>query len=142
MRRRVWSYEHPTQPFEPIARYFSFYASPFECWVDEERVQAQVGHPPVQAWCGTRGRSASGTAVGPPACWLPPASLLLPPPPPLHCWHLKLEPLQLMTPAAAAATAIVAALPPLPLQKGSFYGGWVTADVEGPFKGGPGTAGW
>ena len=27
-------------------------------------------------------------------------------------------------------------------QAGDFYGGWVTADIEGPFKGGPGTAGW
>ena len=27
-------------------------------------------------------------------------------------------------------------------QPGGFYGGWVTADVAGPFKGGPGTAGW
>jgi uncharacterized protein (DUF427 family) len=27
-------------------------------------------------------------------------------------------------------------------QPGGFYGGWVTADVVGPFKGGPGTAGW
>ena len=27
-------------------------------------------------------------------------------------------------------------------QPGDFYGGWITADVEGPFKGGPGTAGW
>lgn len=27
-------------------------------------------------------------------------------------------------------------------QGGDFYGGWVTADIEGPFKGGPGTAGW
>ncbi|NBC33962.1 MAG: DUF427 domain-containing protein [Alphaproteobacteria bacterium] len=27
-------------------------------------------------------------------------------------------------------------------QAGSFYGGWVTSDIEGPFKGGPGTAGW
>ena len=25
---------------------------------------------------------------------------------------------------------------------GSFYGGWITANVVGPFKGGPGTAGW
>ena len=25
---------------------------------------------------------------------------------------------------------------------GDFYGGWVTSDIEGPFKGGPGTAGW
>ncbi len=27
-------------------------------------------------------------------------------------------------------------------QAGGFYGGWVTSDVVGPFKGGPGTAGW
>ena len=27
-------------------------------------------------------------------------------------------------------------------QEGGFYGGWVTADIEGPFKGAPGTAGW
>lgn len=27
-------------------------------------------------------------------------------------------------------------------QPGGFYGGWVTADVVGPFKGVPGSAGW
>jgi uncharacterized protein (DUF427 family) len=27
-------------------------------------------------------------------------------------------------------------------QPGGFYGGWITADVVGPFKGGPGTSGW
>ncbi len=27
-------------------------------------------------------------------------------------------------------------------QAGDFYGGWITADIEGPFKGGLGTAGW
>jgi uncharacterized protein (DUF427 family) len=27
-------------------------------------------------------------------------------------------------------------------QPGGFYGGWITADVEGPFKGAPGTEGW
>lgn len=27
-------------------------------------------------------------------------------------------------------------------QPGAFYGGWVTSDVVGPFKGGPGTFGW
>ncbi|MGV8881565.1 MAG: DUF427 domain-containing protein [Rhodoglobus sp.] len=27
-------------------------------------------------------------------------------------------------------------------QAGDFYGGWVTANIVGPFKGGPGTAGW
>jgi uncharacterized protein (DUF427 family) len=27
-------------------------------------------------------------------------------------------------------------------QSGDFYGGWITRDVVGPFKGGPGTVGW
>ena len=27
-------------------------------------------------------------------------------------------------------------------QPGDFYGGWITADIQGPFKGGPGTWGW
>ncbi|WP_129673752.1 DUF427 domain-containing protein [Candidatus Chloroploca sp. Khr17] len=27
-------------------------------------------------------------------------------------------------------------------QPGGFYGGWITSDIVGPFKGGPGTWGW
>ena len=27
-------------------------------------------------------------------------------------------------------------------QEGDFYGGWITAKITGPFKGGPGTRGW
>ncbi len=27
-------------------------------------------------------------------------------------------------------------------QDGDFYGGWITDDIVGPFKGGPGTMGW
>lgn len=27
-------------------------------------------------------------------------------------------------------------------QTGGFYGGWITKDLVGPFKGGPGTQGW
>ena len=27
-------------------------------------------------------------------------------------------------------------------QPGDFYGGWITSDIVGPFKGGPGTFGW
>jgi hypothetical protein len=27
-------------------------------------------------------------------------------------------------------------------QPGGFYGGWITNDLIGPFKGSPGTAGW
>lgn len=27
-------------------------------------------------------------------------------------------------------------------QEGDFYGGWITSNIKGPFKGGPGTFGW
>ncbi|MCL7453612.1 MAG: hypothetical protein M8467_11265 [Anaerolineae bacterium] len=27
-------------------------------------------------------------------------------------------------------------------QAGGFYGGWITKDIVGPFKGEPGTLGW
>lgn len=27
-------------------------------------------------------------------------------------------------------------------QPGGFYGGWITSEIGGPFKGGPGTSGW
>ena len=27
-------------------------------------------------------------------------------------------------------------------QDGDFYGGWITSEIDGPFKGGPGTLGW
>ncbi len=27
-------------------------------------------------------------------------------------------------------------------QEGDFYGGWITSELVGPFKGGPGTVGW
>jgi hypothetical protein len=27
-------------------------------------------------------------------------------------------------------------------QPGDFYGGWITPELVGPFKGGPGTRGW
>jgi uncharacterized protein (DUF427 family) len=27
-------------------------------------------------------------------------------------------------------------------QDGDFYGGWITRNIEGPFKGAPGTLGW
>jgi uncharacterized protein (DUF427 family) len=31
---------------------------------------------------------------------------------------------------------------PVRPQEGHFYGGWITDEIEGPFKGGPGTLGW
>ena len=43
--------------------------------------------------------------------------------------------------AAAVDVCTVDGQPVTP-QAGAFYGGWITADVVGPFKGGPGTNGW
>ncbi|MFN3429915.1 MAG: DUF427 domain-containing protein [Candidatus Sericytochromatia bacterium] len=31
---------------------------------------------------------------------------------------------------------------PVTAQPGDFYGGWITRDIVGPFKGGPGSVGW
>lgn len=31
---------------------------------------------------------------------------------------------------------------PVKAQEGDFYGGWITSNIKGPFKGGPGTFGW
>ncbi|MEV8267748.1 hypothetical protein [Microbacterium sp. NPDC076911] len=31
---------------------------------------------------------------------------------------------------------------PVLAQPGSFYGGWVTPDIAGPFKGAPGSMAW
>ncbi|GAA4965448.1 DUF427 domain-containing protein [Actinoplanes utahensis] len=57
------------------------------------------------------------------------------------------------TPGYAVITGAVAFYPsrvgecrvagePVRPQEGDFYGGWITADITGPFKGGPGTRGW
>lgn len=40
---RVWSYERPTEGFEAIKDYLSFYADPWDCFVDGEKVEAQPG---------------------------------------------------------------------------------------------------
>jgi uncharacterized protein (DUF427 family) len=67
VQRRAWSYEAPTQQYSDLKGHICFYASPFDCYVDDEKVEPQPG---------------------------------------------------------------------------GFYGGWITHDIEGPFKGAPGTMGW
>ncbi|MCJ1402635.1 hypothetical protein MMC11_005855 [Xylographa trunciseda] len=67
IRNRIWSYEDPTDGFRPIKDYVSFYAGPWDCYVDGELVKPQPG---------------------------------------------------------------------------DFYGGWVTSEIVGQVKGGPGTWGW
>jgi hypothetical protein len=40
---RIWSYQEPTKGFEAIKGFLAFYAGPWECYVDGERVQPQPG---------------------------------------------------------------------------------------------------
>lgn len=40
---RIWSYERPTAGFEAIRDHLSFYAGPWDCFVDGERVVPQPG---------------------------------------------------------------------------------------------------
>ncbi|PQE15814.1 hypothetical protein CJF30_00006214 [Rutstroemia sp. NJR-2017a BBW] len=40
---RIWSYETPTEKYKDIKGYVSFYAGPWECFVDGEEVKAQPG---------------------------------------------------------------------------------------------------
>lgn len=40
---RIWSYERPTKGFESIKDYLSFYADPWDCYVDGEKVEPQPG---------------------------------------------------------------------------------------------------
>jgi hypothetical protein len=63
----AWSYEAPNPAFTSIKSYLAFYPSRFECYVNDERVEAQPG---------------------------------------------------------------------------DFYGGWITRELVGPFKGTPGSWGW
>ena len=62
-----WSYEQPTEPFQAIASYLSFYPALVDCFIDQQPVRPQPG---------------------------------------------------------------------------GFYGGWVTDEIVGPYKGEPGTSGW
>lgn len=43
---------------------------------------------------------------------------------------------------ASVLAAAISERPPFSLQPGSFYGGWITGNIEGPFKGSPGSGGW
>lgn len=42
-KNRVWSYDNPTGGFKDIKDYLSFYAGPWDCYVDGEYVEPQPG---------------------------------------------------------------------------------------------------
>ncbi|WPG99842.1 Hypothetical protein R9X50_00266200 [Acrodontium crateriforme] len=43
VKNRIWSYGNPTQGFTPIKDYVCFYAGPWDCFVDGEKVIPQPG---------------------------------------------------------------------------------------------------
>lgn len=43
VKNRIWSYDSPTPGFKSIKGYLSFYAGPWDCYVDGEKVQSQPG---------------------------------------------------------------------------------------------------
>nr|POF04025.1 hypothetical protein CFP56_21781 [Quercus suber] len=43
VHNRIWSYAAPTERFKPIQGYLCFYAGPWDCYVDGERVEPQPG---------------------------------------------------------------------------------------------------
>lgn len=42
-KNRVWSYDSPNKGFESLKGYLSFYAGPWDCYVDGEKVEPQPG---------------------------------------------------------------------------------------------------
>ena len=43
IKSRIWTYQEPSKRFKDIKDYFSFYAGPWDCYVDDEKVKAQPG---------------------------------------------------------------------------------------------------
>ena len=43
VKNRIWSYDSPTSGFKAIKGYLSFYAGPWDCYVDGEKVESQPG---------------------------------------------------------------------------------------------------
>lgn len=44
LKNQVWSYDDPTSGFKAIKGYLSFYAEPWDCFVDGEKVEKQPGN--------------------------------------------------------------------------------------------------
>lgn len=100
-------------------------------------VRTELLRPAAGAsWCEWKGRAvywdvAVGDRVAPRAAWSYPE--------PVTRYGALTDHLAFF--AAAMDRCTVDGELALP-QPGGFYGGWITADVVGPFKGGDGTSGW
>jgi uncharacterized protein (DUF427 family) len=67
IKAKIWSYENPTSPFKDIKGYLSFYAGgvPWECFVDDEKVEAQPG----DFYGGWKTSDIEGMLKGGPGTW-------------------------------------------------------------------------
>lgn len=43
VKGKCWSYDNPSDRFKGLKGYLSFYAAPWDCYVDGEKVEAQPG---------------------------------------------------------------------------------------------------
>lgn len=88
------------------------------------------------SWCEWKGRAryfdlVSGSTVAPKAAWSYPA--------PTPGFEPIRDAVAVMAGQVDRCTVDGETVVPQP---GGFYGGWITSRIAGPFKGGPGTAGW
>ena len=91
---------------------------------------------PGSSWCEWKGRAryfdlVTGTAVAAKAAWNYPE--------PTAGFEEISDAVAVM---AAAVDRCTVNGETVTAQHGGFYGGWITSWVAGPFKGGPGSAGW
>lgn len=91
---------------------------------------------PGSSWCEWKGRAryfdlVTGTAVAAKAAWNYPD--------PTAGFEEISDAVAVM---AAAVDRCTVNGETVTAQPGGFYGGWITSWVAGPFKGGPGSAGW
>jgi uncharacterized protein (DUF427 family) len=150
----VWDYPRPPR-VEPSSQ-------AVEVWLGGVRVAAstrslrvlETSHPPAyylpdadfvpgalsategSSWCEFKGQATyfdvyGGGAVAPRAAWTYPR-----PSPGFE----EIAGYVAVTPAAMDRCTVDGEV--VLAQEGGFYGGWITARVVGPFKGGPGSRGW
>lgn len=106
-------------------------------YIPWEDVRAEYLHEiPARAWCEWKGEAryydvVVGDRRAPRAAWTYPT--------PSHGFESIAHHLAFY--AALMDACLVDGERARP-QPGGFYGGWITANIVGPFKGEPGTAGW
>ncbi|MFM9105498.1 MAG: DUF427 domain-containing protein [Chloroflexota bacterium] len=150
----VWTYPRPPR-CEPSSRHVEVLYQGVRIAGSRRAVRVlETSHPPVwylppedvlvehlrrnggQSWCEFKGVAISydviaGDAVAPGAAWC------YPDPSPGFEGIAR----YIAFYAGPMEACLVDGIPVIP-QPGAYYGGWITPDVAGPFKGVPGSEGW